>query len=71
SFFGGAILSLALNAYGVTSALKQSSIRWTLYARFLLVALLVLILRSAILLLLVGNWHWQSQTAILVLILSP
>src|SRR5262249_53745865 len=38
------------------------------YGRFLLVALLVLILRSAVLMLLVGTWHWQPQTAILVAI---
>ena len=36
--------------------------------RFLLVALLALLLRSAVLMLLVGNWHWQPQTAILVAI---
>src|SRR5882724_7784418 len=69
SFFTGAILSFALNADRGASELKQSSIRWTLYARFLLVALLALLLRSAVLMLLVGNWHWQPQTAILVAIL--
>jgi dolichol-phosphate mannosyltransferase len=69
SFFAGAILSFALNADGGASELKQSSIRWTLYARFLLVALLALLLRSAALTLLIGNWHWQPQTAILVAIL--
>jgi dolichol-phosphate mannosyltransferase len=69
SFFAGAILSFALNADGGASELKQSSIRWALYARFLLVALLALLLRSAVLMLLVGNWHWQPQTAILVAIL--
>ena len=69
SFFAGAILSFALNADGGASELKQSSIRWTLYARFLLVAFLALLLRSAVLMLLVGNWHWQPQTAILVTIL--
>jgi putative flippase GtrA len=69
SFFAGAILSFALNADGGASELKQSSIRWAaLYARFLLVALLALLLRSAVLMLLVGNWHWQPQTAILVAI---
>src|SRR4029453_9332903 len=71
SFFAGAILSFALNADGGASELKQSSIRWTLYARFLLVALLALLLRSAVLMLLVGNWHWQPQTAIVVAILMP
>ena len=40
SFFAGALLSFALNADGGASELKQSSSRWTLYARFLLVALL-------------------------------
>ena len=69
SFFAGAILSFALNADGGASELKRSSIRWTLYARFLLVAFLALLLRSAVLMLLVGNWHWQPQTAILVAIL--
>jgi dolichol-phosphate mannosyltransferase len=69
SFFAGAILSFALNADGGASELKRSSIRWTLYARFLLVAFLALLLRSAVLMLLVGNWHWQPQTAILVTIL--
>ena len=32
-------------------------------------ALLALLLRSAVLMLLVGNWQWQPQTAILVAIL--
>src|SRR5262247_3915582 len=68
SFFGGAILSLALNANPSATELKQPSIRWRIFARFLLVALLVLILRSALLMLLVGTWHWQPQTAILVAI---
>src|SRR5262249_37001421 len=68
SFFGGAVLSFALNADPSATAVKQSSIRWRLYGRFLLVALLVLILRSAVLMLLVGTWHWQPQTAILVAI---
>src|SRR5262245_60761318 len=53
SFFGGAVLSFALNADSSATALKQSRIRWRLYARILLVALLVLILRSAVLILLV------------------
>jgi len=69
SFFAGAILSFALNADGGASELKQSSIRWAFYSRFLLVALLALLLRSAVLMLLVGNWQWQPQTAILVAIL--
>ncbi len=64
SFFAGAMLSFALNPQS-----QRSSTRWALYARFLLVALLVLILRSAILMLLTGNWHWQPQTAIVVAIL--
>src|SRR5262245_56196584 len=64
SFFVGAILSFALNPQP-----KPSSVRWTLCARFLLVTLLALILRSAILVLLIGNWHWQPQTAIVVAIL--
>jgi len=68
SFFGGAVLNFALNADPSATAVKQSSIRWRLYGRFLLVALLVLILRSAVLMLLVGTWHWQPQTAILVAI---
>src|SRR5207247_8991257 len=38
SFFTGAILSFALNADGGASELEQSSIRWRVYARFLLVA---------------------------------
>src|SRR5262245_36177633 len=67
SFFGGAVLNFELNA-DPSAAVKQSSIRWRLYGRFLLVALLVLILRSAVLMLLVGTWHWQPQTAILVAI---
>ena len=69
SFFAGAILSFALNADGGASELKQSSIRWAFYSRFLLVALLALLLRSAVVILLVGNWQWQPQTAILVAIL--
>lgn len=70
SFFAGALLNFALNARGGLSRSKQqSSIRGILYCRFLLVALLVLILRSALLMLLIGNWHWQPQTAIVVAIL--
>ena len=64
SFLAGAILSFALNTQP-----KSSSVRWALYARFLMVALLALILRSAILVLLIENWHWQPQTAIVVAIL--
>src|SRR5215467_2065186 len=64
SFFAGAILSFALNTQS-----KSASVRWALCARFLLVALLALILRSAILVLMIGNWHWQPQTAIVVAIL--
>ena len=64
SFFAGAILSFALNAQS-----KSACVRWALCARFLLVALLALILRSAILVLMIGNWHWQPQTAIVVAIL--
>ena len=65
SFFAGAILSVALNADGGASELKHSSIRW---ARFLLVAVLALLMRSAVLMLVVGSWHWQPQTAIFVAI---
>ena len=65
SFLAGAILSFALNADGGASELKHSSIRWT---RFLLVALLALLMRSAVLMLVVGSWHWQPQTAIFVAI---
>lgn len=64
SFFAGAILSFSLGVEG-----KLSNSPWTLYARFLLVALLALVLRSAVLMLLIGNWHWQPQTAIVVAIL--
>src|SRR5215813_6229175 len=64
SFFVGAILSFALNTQS-----KSASVRWALCARFLLVALLALILRSAILVLVTGNWQWQPQTAIVVAIL--
>ncbi|HXV83091.1 MAG TPA: GtrA family protein, partial [Candidatus Binatia bacterium] len=64
SFFAGAILSFALNAER-----KPAGVAWTTYARFLLVALLALILRSAVLMLLIGNWHWQPQSAIVVAIL--
>ena len=69
SFFAGAMLSFALNAGGGASALKPSRIQWALHCRFLLVALLTLLLRSAVLILLVGSWHWQPQTAIIVAIL--
>src|SRR5262249_40494218 len=62
-------LSFALNVNRSATELEQSSIRWRLYVRFLLVALLALILRSAALMLLVGTWHWQPQTAVLVAIL--
>ena len=69
SFFAGAMLSFVLNAGGGASALKPSRIQWALHFRFLLVALLTLLLRSAVLMLLVGSWHWQPQTAIIVAIL--
>lgn len=69
SFFAGALLNFTLNARGGLSESKQSGIRWMHYARFLLVALLALLLRSALLMLLIGNWHWQPQTAIIVAIL--
>jgi dolichol-phosphate mannosyltransferase len=70
SFFAGALSNFALNARGGLSRSKHpSSVRGMLYCRFLLVALLVLILRSALLMLLIGNWHWQPQTAIVVAIL--
>src|SRR5499433_3745291 len=64
SFFAGAILSFALNTKS-----KSASVRWALCARFLLVASLALILRSAILVLMIGDWHWLPQTAIVVAIL--
>ena len=64
SFFTGAILNFALNPQS-----KPSSTRCAPYARFLLVALLALILRTSILLLLIENWHWQPQSAIVVAIL--
>src|SRR5215813_11253345 len=38
SFFAGAILSFALNVNRSATELEQSSIRWRLYVRFLLVA---------------------------------
>src|SRR4029453_14264593 len=70
SFFAGAMSNFALKARGGLSRSKHPSIvRGMLYCRFLLVALLVLLLRSAVLMLLVGNWHWQPQTAIVVAIL--
>lgn len=69
SFFTGATISFALNTTGGAWTSKQSRIQWECLCRFLLVALLTLILRSALLMLLVGNWHWQAQTAILLAIL--
>jgi dolichol-phosphate mannosyltransferase len=69
SFFAGAILNFALNLHGSSSEAKPSSFRWALHATFLLIALLTLLLRSAVLMLLIGTWHWQPQTAIVVGIL--
>src|SRR4029453_14993387 len=70
SFFAGALSNFALNARGGLSRSKHpSSVRGMLYCSFLLVGTLVLILRSALLRLLMGNWHWQPQTAIVVAIL--
>ena len=69
SFFAGAILNFSLNLHRSASELKSSSFRWMLHARFLLVALLALLLRSAVLMLLIGTWHWPPQTAIVVGIL--
>lgn len=69
SFFAGAMLSFTLNANGGAAVLKPSRIQWELRGRFLLVAILTLLLRSAVVMLLVDNWHWQPQTAILAVIL--
>ena len=71
SFFSGAIVSFALNAR-VTAAPSVESGRTLApmrHARFLIVSLLALFLRSAVLLLLTRNWHWQLQVAIVVAIL--
>lgn len=64
SFFAGTILSFGLN-----TERKQAGVGWIVYARFLMVAVLALVLRSALLMLLVDNWHWQPQTAIVIAIL--
>jgi dolichol-phosphate mannosyltransferase len=72
SFFSGAIFFFGLNARGTRAHLIQScrTLRWRRYGRALTVSLLSLLLRSAILLLFIGNWHWQPQAAILVAILT-
>jgi len=72
SFFAGAIVNFALNVRRTFSQPSQSgrTLQWMLYSRFLTVCLLALFLRSAVLLLLIRNWHWQPQAAILAAILS-
>ncbi len=71
SFFSGAIFNFGLNARGTLTQPSQSgrTLTWTLYSRFLTVSFLALFLRSAVLLLFIGSWHWQPQPAILVAIL--
>ena len=71
SFFSGAIFNFGLNARGTFAQPKHSgrALTWMLYTRFLTVSFLALFLRSAVLLLLIRNGHWQPQTAILVAIL--
>jgi dolichol-phosphate mannosyltransferase len=71
SFFAGAILIFALSADGTLSAPDQTgkTIRRAHYGRFLLVSLLALFLRSGVFSLLIRNWHWRPEAAILGAIL--
>ena len=72
SFFSGAIFNFGLNACGPLAQPRQagSPSSWTLCSRFLIVSILALFLRSAVFLLLVTNWHWQPQMAVVVAILA-
>ena len=71
SFFAGVIVILVRNA---RRALAQPEpigavIRRIFNGRFLVVSIATLLLRSALLVLLIENWHWLPQTAIMVAIL--
>lgn len=70
SFFLGTISTFGLNARAILTQPRQSggTLKWMLYSRILTVSLLALLLRSAVLLLFISNWHWQPQTAILIAI---
>jgi dolichol-phosphate mannosyltransferase len=71
SFFAAAIVILVPNARRALAQPRPTAaaIRGILNGRFLLVFIAVLLLRSAVLILLIGSWYWRPQTAIMVAVL--
>jgi len=71
SFFAGAIVIHQRNAHRVVAQpeLIGAPIQRIFNGRFFLVSIAALLLRSAVLILLIENWQWRPQTAIMVAIL--
>src|SRR5690349_19347352 len=71
SFFAGVIVILVRNARRAFAQPEPTGdvIRRIFNGRFLVVCTATLFLRSAVLVLLIENWHWLPQTAIMVAIL--
>jgi len=70
SFFAGVIVILVRHARRVFAPPEPTGdvIRRIFNGRFLVVCIATLLLRSAVLVLLIENWHWLPQTAIVVAI---
>jgi len=71
SFFTGSIVIHVWNAHRALAQPEPigAAIRRIFNGRFLVVSIAALLLRSALLVLLIENWHWLPQTAIMVAIL--
>jgi dolichol-phosphate mannosyltransferase len=71
SFFAGSIVIHVWNAHRALAQPEPigAAIRRIFDGRFLVVSIAALLLRSALLILLIENWHWLPQTAIVVAIL--
>src|ERR1043166_267596 len=71
SFFAGVIVILVRHARRAFAQPEPTGdvIRRIFNGRFLVVCIATLLLRSAVLVLLIENWHWLPQTAIVVAIL--
>ena len=71
SFFAGSIVIHVWNAHRALAQPEPigAAIRRIFNGRFLVVSIAALLLRSALLVLLIENWHWLPQTAIMVAIL--
>jgi dolichol-phosphate mannosyltransferase len=70
SFFAGVIVILVRHARRAFAQPEPTGdvIRRIFNGRFLVVCIATLLLRSAVLVLLIENWHWLPQTAIVVAI---